>query len=155
MDEKRMEERIRMWQRVFTTLWLGILAGIDARCKYVPVWLLAVIGVIVTVVSEYGNWKGSLRVAELLWSVFPGIVLVMVAVFTKMAGWADGVVLMMLGIQAGFRTSAISFALGLVCISVVSLVLLTLRKVNKNTKLPFLPFLYVGYLVQAAFRITA
>lgn len=142
-----------MWKLVFTILWLGILAGIDAKCKYVPVGLLALIGMIVTLVSVCERWKGSTGVTELFWSVFPGVVLLTVAVFTKKAGWADGVVLMMLGIQSGFRTSIFSFALSMVFISVVSLVLLALRKVNKNTKLPFLPFLYAGYLFQAAFGI--
>lgn len=144
-----------MWKHFFTTFWLGILAGIDARCKYVPVWLLTLVGVVVTLVSVNKGGKGSLGDMELLWSILPGIVLLTVAVLTKKAGWADGVVLMMLGIQTGFRKSIFSLALGMFFISVVSLVLLTFRKVNKNTKLPFIPFLYAGYLLQAVFRITS
>lgn len=143
-----------MWKLLLTILWLGVLAGIDARRRYVPVWLLTLTGVIVTLVSVYEGRKGNLEVTELIWSIFPGIALLTVAVLTKKAGWADGVVLLLLGVHTGFRTCIFSFALGMFFISVVSLALLAFRKVNKNTKLPFLPFLYTGYLIQAAFRIT-
>lgn len=143
-----------MWKLIFTVLWLGMLAGMDARRRYVPIWLLIIGGIFVTFVSVYEGWKGKLEITELFWSILPGMVLLTVAVLTKNAGWADGVVLLLLGLCTGFRTCIFSFGLSMFFISIVSLTLLAFRKVNKNTKLPFLPFLYAGYLLQAAIGIT-
>lgn len=137
-----------MWKMFLTVLWLGILAGMDVRRKYVPIWFLVCGGIFVTIVSVYEGLEGNLNGAELIWSIAPGMVLLTVAVLTKKAGWADGVVLMLLGILSGFHACIFSFTLSMVLISVVSLALLALRKVKKNTKLPYLPFLCAGYLIQ-------
>lgn len=144
-----------MWKFILTTLWLVALAGVDIRRKHVPVWLLALGGIFVTTVSVYGLWKDQLEGRELVWSVFPGAVLLAMAVVTKRAGWADGVVLLFLGIVTGFRACIFSFTLSMFFVSMVSLVLLALKRVRKNTKLPYLPFLCVGYLIQAVMGLAA
>ena len=87
--------------------------------------------------------------------MLPGIVLLLVAVATKKAGWADGVVLLLLGLLWGARECTVSFALSLFAISIVSLILLALRKVDRNARLPYLPFLCGGYLLQAVMRLAA
>ena len=138
-----------MWKLIFIALWLGVLAGIDLRYKKIPVWLLAASGIIVTFVSLYEARKDGIQDLQLLWGVIPGVGLMLIALITKKAGWADGVVLMLLGILVGFGACALSFALSMLMISVVSLVLLVLKRVGKNTYLPYLPFLWIGYLVQA------
>lgn len=138
-----------MWKLIFIALWLGVLAGIDLRFKKIPVWLLAASGIIVTFVSLYEARKDGIQDLQLLWGVIPGVGLMLIALISKKAGWADGVVLMLLGILVGFGACALSFALSMLMISVVSLVLLVLKRVGKNTYLPYLPFLWIGYLVQA------
>lgn len=138
-----------MWKLIFIALWLGVLAGIDLRFKKIPVWLVATSGIIVTFVSLYEARKDGIQDLQLLWGVIPGVGLMLIALISKKAGWADGVVLMLLGILVGFGACALSFALSMLMISVVSLVLLVLKRVGKNTYLPYLPFLWIGYLVQA------
>lgn len=144
-----------MWKFILTAIWLALLAGMDIRHKHVPVWLLALGGMFVTMISVYGIWKGQLGGRELFWSIIPGTVLLAVAVFTKKAGWADGVVLLFLGALIGFRACIFSFTLSMIFISMVSLVLLVLKRVRKNTKLPYLPFLCIGYLVQTTLGLAA
>ena len=144
-----------MWKLILTALWLTALGGIDMRRKYVPAWLLACGGIFATLMSVFGFYDGELDGTGLLWSIFPGVVLLAVAILTRMAGWADGIVLLILGILAGFRACIFSFTLSMLIISVVSLILLALRRVRKNTKLPYLPFLCVGYLVQAVLGLAA
>ena len=126
-----------MWKLILTALWLTALGGIDMRRKYVPAWLLACGGIFATVMSVFGFYDGELDGTGLLWSIFPGVVL------------------LILGILAGFRACIFSFTLSMLIISVVSLILLALRRVRKNTKLPYLPFLCVGYLVQAVLGLAA
>ena len=151
-EVKGTEERV-MWKLIFTALWLGMLAGMDVRRKNVPVWLLTLGGIFMTLSSVYEGWKGRPEISELFWSVLPGVALLVLAVLTKKAGWADGAVLLLLGIYTGSRICIISFGLSMFFISIVSLALLAFRNVNKNTKLPFLPFLYAGYMFQAAIGI--
>lgn len=139
-----------MWKLIFIALWLGVLAGIDLRYKKIPVWLLAVSGIIVTFVSIFEARRDGMQDLQLLWGVLPGVGLMIIALISKKAGWADGIVLMLLGVLVGFGACVFSFALSMLMISVVSLVLLVLKRVGKNTQLPYLPFLWIGYLAQAA-----
>lgn len=144
-----------MWKFILIALWLVALAWMDIRRKHVPVWLLALGGIFVTIVSFYGLWQGQLEGREQVWSIVPGAVLLAVAVLTKKAGWADGMVLLFLGILTDFRECILSFTLSMLFISMMSLVLLALKRVRKNTTLPYLPFLCAGYLVQAALGLAA
>lgn len=144
-----------MWKSAVIGFWLIWLAWMDLRKKYVPVWLLAFGGIYVTIMLVIEAWGGKFDGMVLFWSMGPGIVLLGIAILTKKAGWADGVILLFLGIQIGFRACVYSFTLSMLFISIVSLVLLVFKRVRKNTKLPYLPFLCVGYLVQTALGLTA
>lgn len=144
-----------MWKVILIALWLGILAFMDIRRRRVPVWLLAVSGMFVTCVSVRKIWQGSMGGAEILWGILPGFMLLLTAIFSKKAGWADGVVLLLLGGMTGFRECTFSFILSMLVISVISLTLLMMKRVEKNTKMPYLPFLWVGYLAQAALKLAA
>lgn len=140
---------MEMWKFIVLSLWLGILAVLDLRWKRVPVWLLAVGGTILTFVSV--NWcvlevKG---ITELVWGLVPGALLLLMAMTTKKAGIADGIVLLLLSLSLDYRECICSFVLSFLIMSFVSLLLLVLGKVKRNSKLPYLPFLLAGYMVQA------
>lgn len=138
-----------MWKFVILSLWLGILAMFDLRWKRVPVWLLAVGGIIVTVMS-FCQYKWEIKgTAELVWGWVPGALLLLMAVSTKKAGIADGIVLLLLSMPLDYRECIISFVFSFLFMSFVSLLLLVLGKVKGNSKLPYLPFLLAGYMVQA------
>lgn len=139
-----------MWKPILTAIWLGVLAGIDLWRKKIPLWILAASGVGVTCVSVYGVLEKNMEGIPLLWSTIPGVGMIIAAVISKKAGWADGVILSLLGALIGMQECAYSFTLSMLAISVVSLALLAAKRVNKNSKLPYLPFLWIGYLVQAA-----
>lgn len=144
-----------MWKVMLIALWLGILAFMDIRRRRVPIWLLAVSGILVTCVSVYEIWQGSMGGMEILWSILPGFMLLLTALLSKKAGWADGVVLLLLGILTGFRECVVSFTISMLAISVISLALLIMKRVEKNTKMPYLPFLWGGFLIQAALNLAA
>lgn len=88
-----------------------------------------------------------------MWGILPGFMLLLTAVLSNKAGWADGVVLLLLGVMTGFRECTFSFILSMLAISVISLTLLMMKRVEKNTKIPYLPFLWVGYMVQAVINL--
>lgn len=135
---------------VLVVLWLGVLAVADIRRMRVPVWLLAVGGIFMTIVS-LNEWRtGERNALSLLWSLIPGIALILVAVATKKAGWADGIVLLLLGFVDSLKVCITSLVISLFAISVISLALLCLKKVRRDSRLPYLPFLWIGYILQAA-----
>lgn len=138
-----------MWKFVILSLWLGILAMSDLRWKRVPVWMLAVGGIIMTIMS-FCQCKWEIKgIPELVWGWVPGALLLLMAVTTKKAGIADGIVLLLLSISLDYRESIVSFILSFLFMSFVSLLLLVLGKVRGNSKLPYLPFLLAGYMAQA------
>lgn len=139
----------KMWSFVFLALWLGALSVVDLRWKRVPMWLLAAGGALMTMVSVVGHAEGVRRGPEMIWGLLPGTVLLLVALTTKKAGVADGVVLLLLGLWLDYRECAASFVLSLFIMSLVSLLLLVLHKVKRNSKLPYLPFLWMGCMAQA------
>lgn len=141
-----------MWQFGFTALWLLVLAVLDIKERHVPVWMIALGGTLAAATSAVSIWQGTMQGGELLWSIAPGAIMLAVVIFTKQAGWADGAVLVAVGLLTGSHACVFSFALSMFLIPAVSLPLLVLRKVRKNTRLPYLPFLCTGYLVQAAVK---
>lgn len=144
-----------MGKIILTALWLGILACMDVRQRRIPIWLLAVSGVIVTFVSVGEIRKGNMGGIELLGSMLPGAMLLVMAILSKKAGWADGVVLLLLGVMTGFRECTFSFTLSMLALSISALLLMVIKRVGKNTKIPYLPFLWVGYLAQTALKLAA
>ncbi len=137
-----------MWKFVLTALWLGMLAVADIRRMRVPMLLLAVGGVFAAAAVLSGWRTEGQSVMTVLWSMTPGAAMLLVAAVTGKAGWADGAVLLFLGVLEGLRVCMISLLVSLSAISIVSLVLLCFRKAGKNSKLPYLPFLWIGYIIQ-------
>ena len=129
--------------------WLGILAIVDLRWKKIPIWLLAIGGAIMTMMSVLSYDRNAKSAAELLWGSAPGILLLLMAATTKKAGIADGIVVLLLNLPLDYRECILSFVLSLLSMSIVSLLLLALNKVRGDSKLPYLPFLWMGYIAQA------
>lgn len=128
-------------------LWLMVLSLYDIRYRRVPVWILILGGVITAAVGIYGCVSGEITFAEILWGMIPGAVLLLLALGTRKAGWADGIVLMLLGSVLGLRRCIAAAMLSLVMISVLSALLLILKKVHKGTRIPYVPFLTMGYVL--------
>lgn len=138
-----------MWNvvKVFILfMYLLLLSIYDFREKKVPCLLLEAGGAVIIL------WAG----AECLWKnregmdiirgMIPGGGLLMTAVFTGKAGRADGIVLVLIGILEGFRSSMFLLCGSLFLMAVCSVILLLLRKVKINTRIPYLPFVCIAYL---------
>lgn len=137
-----------MWKFVVLSLWLGIMAVLDLRWKRIPVWLLAVGGIIMTFMAVNRCAQGTKDTVELVWGLIPGILLLLLTVTTRKVGIADGIVLLLFSMPLDYRECFVSFVLSLLIMSLVSLFLLVLNKIKGNSKLPYLPFLLAGYMLQ-------
>ena len=139
-----------MWKLALTVLWLIAMSIFDLFEKRVPVWILAAGGIPAIVSAMYAYIKGTESLSQILFGMLPGVLLLVVAAVTKKAGWADGIVLLIMGLLTGLRECMACFMVSLLAMSAVSLPLLVLRKVGKNATLPYIPFLCAGYLLRIA-----
>ena len=139
-----------MWKLALTALWLIAMSIFDLFEKRVPVWLLAIGGIPAIVTVMYNYMKGMGSLSQILFGMLPGVLLLAVAAVTKKAGWADGIVLLIMGLITGLWECMVCFMVSLLAMSAVSLPLLVLRKVGKNATLPYIPFLCAGYLLRIA-----
>lgn len=131
----------------FTSVWLIALSLFDMRYRRVPIWLILLGGVLMggVVIYQYAIEKSGFT--ECWFGMIPGTALLLLALGTQKAGWADGVVTMFLGGILGLRQCVLAVMLSLILISVLSLLLLIFHRVNKGTKLPFIPFLTLGFML--------
>lgn len=127
--------------------YLVILSVYDCREKQVP-GVLLFIGVVVAVISLLIVVIDGQQVWYRILGLLPGLFLLLVAFVTKKAGYADGIVLAVMGMVLGYQKTMILFCISLLLISVISVLLLFLHKVNGRTRLPYLPFLTVTYVIQ-------
>ena len=136
-----------MWKEVLIAAWLLPMSIADIKSKRVPVWMLwigasAAVGMVL-----HKGINGGLDGWNEGCALLPGAILLAVAYATGKAGPADGVILMLLGVFAGYEDCVAASLGGLILIALFSAVLLTLHRVRKNTRIPFVPFLTVGWLI--------
>lgn len=139
-----------MWKLALTALWLIAMSIFDLFEKRVPVWLLTIGGIPAILTAMYAYMKGTESLSQILFGMLPGVLLLAVAAVTRKAGWADGIVLLIMGGLTGLWECMACFMVSLIAMSAVSLPLLVLRKVGKNATLPYIPFLCAGYLLRIA-----
>ena len=89
---------------IVITVWMLILAAWDIKCKKLPLSLLGVgmaYGVFgfVLMIAE----KGIISFSALLGAVGAGVLLVTLAFLTGMVRYADGVVVIVIGLLVGYR----------------------------------------------------
>ncbi|MGN0424916.1 MAG: prepilin peptidase [Acetatifactor sp.] len=132
---------------IMITAWMLFLAVWDIKCRKLPLSLLGV-------GMAYGVFAFALMIAEkgiisfpaLLGAVGAGVLLVALAFLTGMVGYADGVVVIVIGLLAGYRHVMATLCMALLLASVYSAGLLIFRKAKRNTQIPFLPFLLTGWM---------
>lgn len=126
---------------------MGVLAIADVKEKAVPSIFLMIFGVIAVIYAVLNREKEWMNI---LYSLIPGIFLLMVSLCTKESiGYGDGWAVAALGLLIGAEACLLTVCAGLAVSAIFSLILLALHKVNGKSRLPFLPFLMVGLGVLA------
>lgn len=132
---------------ILTSVWLVTLSLFDMRYKRVPIWLILSGGILAGGMLIYQWIAEESEIAECFFGMIPGIALLLLALSTHKAGWADGVVTMFLGTVLGFWQCVLAVMFSLILISVMSLLLIIFRRADKGTKVPFIPFLTLGFIL--------
>lgn len=118
--------------------WLLALSIMDIRTKRIPIWMLVIGGL------------GAICLPTDAFSVLaflPGGILLLLAVGGK-AGYADAIVLLVLGAMVGARMGMTIFLVSLFLLSGVAISFLGFRKIKGESKMPYLPFLTAAFVVQ-------
>ena len=127
---------------IIAVVCMSVLAITDIKEKAVPYVFLVVFGMIAVI---YTVMRGEKEWINILYSLIPGVFLLMVSLCTKESiGYGDGWTVMALGLLLGAGACFITVCIGLFVSAFFSLVLLVLHKVSGKSRLPFLPFLTIG-----------
>jgi Flp pilus assembly protein protease CpaA len=122
-------------------LLLIVLSIYDIRSCTVPFKYLLAGSLLAVAFAISSGMKGNQAWIDITFSLLPGLVLLIGAKVTGSIGYADGWLLMLIGIFFGFRKGLAAFTLSIFMIGLTAMVLLLLRKGKKNRSLPFIPFL--------------
>lgn len=125
-------------------LWLAVC---DMRKLRVSMVSLAagMIGTMVIVIIECST--GQRGIVEVVLGVLPSIFLLVLAWLTQKVGYADGTVLLMIGMLYGYGVTVFILCMSVMMLALVSGILLILRKAGRNTLIPYIPFLAVTFVL--------
>lgn len=140
-----MEKELLIMLLMF--FWLLGLSLSDIRDRRVPVWMIMTGGLPVVGITVFKCVWGENNAMAFFTGMIPGMVFLMLAIGTKKAGWADGIILMLLGCVLGFRRCVLLTLISLILISILSALLLILKKADKGTTIPYVPFLTIGFVL--------
>lgn len=148
-DKRKVTEVTRiMWFTIITLVYLLILGIKDTKDRKIPTLWLAVGAVLLAGMGICRCLQGELAWMDILMGCVQGALLLVVAKVTGKAGYADGIVLIELGLCLGYRESAMIFCFSLFLLAICSIILLLFRKVRRDTRMPYLPFLAVVFLMR-------
>ncbi len=139
-----------MWKLIFLILYLLILGVWDGRNKEVPTILL-IFGMVTAIMQGVFGFCGGQSLSWYILGVLPGAVLLFIAWTTGKTGYADGIVLMIIGLFVGYYSCVMIWGISLFLVSLCAIALLAVRKVQKHSRLAYIPFLGGAYLLWCLF----
>lgn len=138
-----------MWTKGCFFLYLLLLSIWDMRERRVPILLLTLGSVISAVVVVCGGITGKIIWLQPIIGALPGVLLLVIAALSGKAGYADGIVLLWIGMVWNYKEGLAVLGISLFMISFVSVVLLLLHKVKKHTRIPYIPFLAAAFFIMS------
>lgn len=138
-----------MVKTIMILIYLFFLSIWDIRDKKVPLWMIG-IGLSAAFLSMAAGAMPQDESAGIVFcerwkALLPGLGMLLIAIGSKKAGVADGLLLLFLGLLYDARRVVLGSCIGLWIMALFCAVLLGLRKVQKNTKMPYIPFLTLGH----------
>ncbi len=135
-----------MWKLIFEGVWLSAMSVMDIRNRKIPLWAMG-IGAPAAIYALAQEWAGgNLGWIGLAEALIPGALLLLVAL-TKKAGYADGVILILLGLVSGGKGMMGIFYISLLLMSLFVIFMLALHRTEKGARFPYLPFLLAGWIL--------
>jgi len=149
-EKAGQDEQEIMWMVWLMTVWLSAISVADIRSRRVPIWMLVPGGITVLAILICRYNSGGINGFALLCGLLPGIVMLVLALSTRKAGYGDGIVLLLLGVVSEDKVLMV-YGVSLFLIAAGSVILLVLRRAGKDTAIPYLPFLTAAWLLVGIF----
>lgn len=137
-----------MWQSIIMIMYLTVLSASDIKEKRVPAWLLVIGAIYAGGIALYWSITGFKTWQMMILGIVPGLALTILSWLTGKAGYADGIILMIIGVLNGYRVGVFVLGMGLFLACVVSVVLLLFHKVQRHTKIPYIPYMEAAFLLK-------
>lgn len=136
-----------MWSNLAVLFYLFITSIFDLRKNAVPQGCLMTGIVIALVMAGYNVNRDIVAWWECTAGVVPGLFLLLMAWATRKIGYADGWIMIIIGLVSGYQKCMTVLMISLLLSSVLSIFLLLLRRVNRDTKFPFVPVIALSFLL--------
>lgn len=135
---------------IICLVFMAICTAADIRKREVPIAVIVLFG---GVAFFYTVSRGERKWLEILYSLMPGISLLLLSLCTRESiGYGDGLTAMVSGMLTGWKGCVTAIITGLLLSSIFALALLISKKAKGKSRIPFLPFLSIGlgvfYIVQ-------
>jgi leader peptidase (prepilin peptidase)/N-methyltransferase len=124
-----------------------ILSLYDVHSKTVPIKFLLAGSLLAAAVTLSSVITDSEKWIDIAVALLPGLVLLIGGKLTGSIGYADGWLMLLIGIFLGFRKGIAAFCLSLFLTALTAMVLLLLRKGKKNMRIPYIPFLTIAVIM--------
>ena len=123
---------------------LGLLAAEDLKYKAVTVWKLVLFGLVCTIQAvRTGILRQSIEADTFLGVLF-GVMVLLICVWTKQLGAADGIIILFLGLVGGIVRILGIFLAALLLMGLCGLILMMTGRVDKKTSMPVIPFVFLA-----------
>lgn len=123
---------------------LGLLAAEDLKYKAVTVWKLVLFGLVCTIQAvRTGILRQSIEADTFLGVLF-GVMVLLIFVWTKQLGAADGIIILFLGLEGGIARILGIFLVALLLMGLCGLILMMTGRVDKKTSMPVIPFVFLA-----------
>lgn len=123
---------------------LCLLSYEDIRYKTVPIWQLAILGIVCGINMAYTGDLMKKIPADILWGFVFGVGILLISVLTGWIGAGDGIVMLFLGIGLGAVKMINIFCMALVFMAVGAGILIMCRKIYFKYQMPFIPFIFLA-----------
>ena len=115
---------------------LGLLAAEDLKYKAVTVWKLVLFGLVCTIQAvRTGILRQSIEADTFLGVLF-GVMVLLICVWTKQLGAADGIIILFLGLVGGIVRILGIFLAALLLMGLCGLILMMTGRVDKKPSMP-------------------
>ncbi len=119
-------------------------AAEDFFRKEISFWMPAISGLISLVKIAVDFCYGEMDFAGILFSLIPGVVLLIIAFATKQEiGYGDGLMALSFAPILGFEKTCVALCISMTMASLFSILLLIVKRDGRST-FPFIPFLTAG-----------
>ena len=130
----------------FLVLIIMIVSSVeDIRKKEVPLWEIALCGLVSAAACMFGVFTGTPDPLGVLSSLLPGIAILIIGrISGEGVGYGDGFLLLAAGPALGSGAAIMGLVIALFTCGILSGVLVAIRRAGRRSRVPFVPFLTLG-----------